>query len=338
MRTPNPPPAPAYQGLLAALDPFRDAAIRVHTAPDPDALGAGAGLSTLLQAHLGRPVPILFEGDLERVDTEALARMLDLPVGPCPPDRDPPQLVYVDCQPGSANVCLPGGTVVAVVDHHPWNGRFETPFCDLRPSLGSSATIATEYLRAAGVAVPPRVAAALLYGIRSDTRFLCSGATPADIDAFAWLHPRADRDPLGWIERNTVRLAELPLFEQAIRDLDVVGETAFVRLRNVERFTYVPHVADLLLSVAEIGFVAAWTEIDGRLRFSARSELPGLDVPDCLAKVLGPGGSVGGHATAGAGGIAVETLAGTLGVSNGDPDGVDRALVARFLRALGRES
>lgn len=335
MNPPVPLETPVVERLLEVVDPTRDIAVRIHTSPDPDALGAGAGLSVLLSSRVGYPVPVLYEGDLERVDTEAMARDLCLNLRQAGRDEDPPQLVYTDCQPGSSNVCAPGGLVVGIVDHHPWNGRCEAPFLDIRPGLGAASTLVALYLQESKIDVPPRVAAALLYGIRTDSRHLCSLASTPDVDAFAWLHARADREALGWIERNTIRLAQLPVFRQAFEDLVLAGETAFVRLRNVERFTWVPHVAELLLAVAEISFVAAWTVQGDHLRISIRHERTDLDAPDALAAALGPAARVGGHPTAAAGWVPIPQFAAMAGVAAEDGPALDEAMRTRLLAVVG---
>ena len=64
-------------------------------------------------------------------------------------------------------------------------------FKDIRPDYGSTSTILTEYVRAAGIEVRPRLATALVYGIKSDTQLLGRETSRQDIAAFAYLLGRA---------------------------------------------------------------------------------------------------------------------------------------------------
>ena len=77
----------------------------------------------------------------------------------------------VDCFPGRSNVSLPvDHAVSAVIDHHPVQNLDNLPFFhDVRKEIGASSTIVTEYLIAAGCPIPPKLATALFYGIKTDT-------------------------------------------------------------------------------------------------------------------------------------------------------------------------
>ncbi len=79
-------------------------------------------------------------------------------------------------------------SVDVVIDHHPERGGYDTVIGDIRTSYGATSTILTEYVRAAGIEVRPRLATALLYGIKSDTQLLGRETSRDDIRAFAFLH------------------------------------------------------------------------------------------------------------------------------------------------------
>ena len=58
-----------------------------------------------------------------------------------------------------------------VIDHHPVRPTTQaSPFHDIRPAYGATATIVAEYLLAAGLQPTYAAATALIYAIRSETQ------------------------------------------------------------------------------------------------------------------------------------------------------------------------
>src|SRR2546430_12600598 len=121
--------------------------------------------------------------------------------------REYDRVAMVDAQPAVFEE--PPGEIDLVIDHHPTEAPVRARLRDVRPSYGATSTILTEYLRAVDVKVSPRLATALLYGIKADTLALERGATRADMDAFAFLHGLANHGALRRIERP-----ELPRSEE----------------------------------------------------------------------------------------------------------------------------
>ena len=61
---------------------------------------------------------------------------------------------------------------------------------DIRASMGATSTIVTNYLIEKNVAVSPKLATALLYGVESETTGYPREATPLDDIGLIWLFPR----------------------------------------------------------------------------------------------------------------------------------------------------
>src|SRR5439155_1183663 len=93
-----------------------------------------------------------------------------------------------------------------------------------------ASAILTEYLRAVDVKVSPRLATALLYGIKADTLALERGATRADMDAFAFLHGLANHGALRRIERPELPPAVLDLLAEAITRRRLVDGVMFTHV------------------------------------------------------------------------------------------------------------
>ena len=112
-------------------------------------------------------------------------------------------LALVDVQPTVFGDSPPARvlSVDVVIDHHPERPGYDAVFRDIRPNYGATATILTEYIRAAGLDLFPRLATALVYGIKSDTQLLGRETSPQDMTAFAYLHASHSPALLRRIER-----------------------------------------------------------------------------------------------------------------------------------------
>jgi nanoRNase/pAp phosphatase (c-di-AMP/oligoRNAs hydrolase) len=92
-------------------------------------------------------------------------------------------------------------SVDVVIDPPPRAAGYDSVIRDIRTSYGATSTILTEYVRATDMEVRPRLATALLYGIKSDTQLLGRETSPHDISAFSYLHALHSPALLRRIER-----------------------------------------------------------------------------------------------------------------------------------------
>ena len=112
-------------------------------------------------------------------------------------DEPPPRLRSID----------------VVIDHHPERSGYDAIIKDIRPGYGATATILTEYLRAAEFEIGPRLATALLYGIKSDTQLLGRETSQHDMLSFAHLHTSNSPALLRRNERPALPLDRLRALE-----------------------------------------------------------------------------------------------------------------------------
>src|SRR5690606_5277470 len=125
--------------------------------------------------------------------------------------------IVVDVQPHDFDG---DGPRFAVIDHQPLEPRLSAEFLDVRPGLGATATMLTQYLRAdAEQRISPQLATALVHGIRTDTDTLTRGVTPYDVEAYAFLQSRADRRLLLRFERPTYTLDTVRAVGEGLADL-----------------------------------------------------------------------------------------------------------------------
>jgi nanoRNase/pAp phosphatase (c-di-AMP/oligoRNAs hydrolase) len=299
--------------------------------PDPDALASGLALRALL-GRTKASAPLITFGGITRPENVAMVRALEMEVEHVTvADLGRfDALAMVDVQPSFCEEALP--EILAVIDHHPEAKACRAAFRDIRPSYGATATILTEYLRAADVKITERVATALFYGIKSDTLHLERGGTRADMEAFAYLYELANHNILRRIERPELPLDALDALGDALVHRQILHNVLFAHLGPVSRPDLIPQFADLCLQVAGI----EWSVVSGltgdEVHISVRNvgyvRAAGDVVRDAFAQL----GSAGGHRTAAKAVIPVRDWEARVGPT--EPAAMRRAIATRFVRAL----
>jgi hypothetical protein len=159
--------------------------------PDPDGIACGYALRALL-GRKSPTAPLVSFGEIKRPENQAMVRALGIEVRTITSVEleEFDGLALVDVQPTVFGENPPARvlSVDVVIDHHPERSGYDAVIKDIRVGYGATATIITEYLRAAGIDIRPKLGTALLYGIKSDTQLLGRDTSSADIQAFASLH------------------------------------------------------------------------------------------------------------------------------------------------------
>ncbi|HEV8308099.1 MAG TPA: bifunctional oligoribonuclease/PAP phosphatase NrnA [Methylomirabilota bacterium] len=299
--------------------------------PDPDALASGLGLRALL-GRTKASAPLLTFGRITRPENVAMVMALEIEVEHVTV-ADLARfdaLAMVDVQPAFCEETLP--EIALVIDHHPEAKRYRAAFRDIRPSYGATATILTEYLRAAEVKITERVATALFYGIKSDTLHLERGGIRADMEAFAFLYELANHNVLRRIERPELPLDALDALGDALVHRTIIHNALFAHLGPVSRPDLIPQFADLCLQVAGI----EWSVVSGltgdELHISVRNVGYVRAAGEGGEDAFGGLGSAGGHRTAAKAVIPLREWEARVGPL--DAAAVRRAIVARFVHAL----
>lgn len=299
--------------------------------PDPDALASGLALRALL-GRTKPTAPLLTFGRITRPENLAMVQALDIEVERVTTDsvRRFDALALVDVQPAFFEEALP--EVAVVIDHHPEARGWRAAFRDVRPTYGATATILTEYLRAAEAKITERVATALLYGIKTDTLHLERGGTRADMDAFAFLYERANHNTLRRIERPELPLDALDALGDALTHRLIIQNALFAHLGPVSRPHLIPQFADLCLQVKGI----EWSIVSGltgdELHISVRNVGYVRAAGEVVADAFGDLGSAGGHRSAAKAVIPLREWASRVGPL--EPAALRHAIAKRFVHAL----
>src|SRR5439155_1351460 len=163
------------------------------------------------------------------------------------------------------------GEVDLVIDHHPEETPTRAHLRDIRPAWGATSTIMTEYLRAADVKITQRLATALLYGIKTDTLHLERGATRADLEAFAYLHPRANHSALRRIERPELPNEALDVLALGIARRQLTHGVVFSHLGPVAYPELVAQFAEFFLQIEGAEWSVVPGAVNGELHISVRN-------------------------------------------------------------------
>jgi nanoRNase/pAp phosphatase (c-di-AMP/oligoRNAs hydrolase) len=315
---------PSGVQLASLLSEYDAVSVLTHPNPDPDAMAAAMGVASLAQ-QVDTGAKIQFPGQIRHQENRAFRNVLEVDLDPIEraSDLDVGAVVLVDHnQPrgftGSEEV-----RPIAVVDHHPGEGRGEA-FTDVRTEYGACSSVVAEYFDdldatpvppenheseiEARYTVPSRVATGLFFGVLTDTNRLTSGIDAADFAASGYLSDGIDENLLDRIANPQVSAEVLEIKATAIRERDVEGPFAISDVGEVSNVDAIPQAADELIRLEGVTAAIVYGTRDGVLYLSGRSRDDrvhmGRAIESALCEV--PGADGGGHARMGGGQIPLD--------------------------------
>ncbi len=270
-----------------------------HVHPDPDSLGSMLGLAHLVEAKLDKPVVLTRDGAISRAENRAMVDGLHLTLTPVERVRwaADDAVVMVDSQPGTGRHSLPRRVpVTAVLDHHETPGDLEgVAFSDIRPHLGATCTLVTKYLTDQQVAVPERVATALLYGIETEVAGFPREAGPDDDAALKRLYPLADKDLIAQIRNARLPHSHFECLLQALQSSFIYDRLIISWVSDLPQPELAAEVCDFMVRFEKVDYAACAGVHGDALILSVRSAKPNAGAGDILRTVVGDLGRAGGH-------------------------------------------
>jgi nanoRNase/pAp phosphatase (c-di-AMP/oligoRNAs hydrolase) len=284
--------------LLNAVGNANHILILPHNDPDPDAIASAVALQYLLGEILQVKGSIAYKGIIGRAENKALVRHLGYPLRSLT-DLDLSQsmpVALVDTQPSTGNHALPRLTpATIVIDHHP--SREASPaanFVDVRPEVGATSTMLTEYLQTASIEPAAPLATALFYGIKTDTMGLGRGISPTDVAAYFYLQTRVDVEALVQIERAQVPAEYFKSFDAALRAARVYDGAVISYVGAMAYPDLAAEMADLLLRLKGTRWVICMGVHKGNLVLAVRTRKQ-RGAGQLVREIVGDQGSAGGH-------------------------------------------
>ena len=322
--------------LRQLLNPRDRVGILLQPDPDPDGIACGYAIRALL-GRKRTTAPMISFGEVKRPENRAMVDALGIEVQTITPEEldEFDGLVLVDLQPNVLGENPPARvlSVDAVIDHHPERSGYDAVIRDIRPPYGATASILTEYLRAANMEVGPKLATALLYGIKSDTQLLGRETSSHDMDAFAFLHSLHSPALLRRIERPALPIDGLRALGRALCNTEVKDDIHLLVLGKV-REDVIPQVAEMALQAEGAEWAIAAGIVGRDLVFSVRNlgyVRAAGDVVRAVVEGLGVGG---GHRSMAKGIIPLSAFRKVYGSTSRQR--VREALFEAFVKAIRR--
>lgn len=318
------------------LDQFREtvagstrALLLCHDFPDPDCLGAAAGIQFLLKTWK-TPSVIAYGGFIGRAENRAMIQYLDIEALPLAgldlADFD--RVIFVDTQPGAGNHSLPQDTRRDVaIDHHPRRpGTEDLPFWDVREEFGATTTLVTQYLRKAKVDISYKLATALFYGLKTDTQDLARETTAIDREVYYYLLTRVDHRLLAQIENPPLERDFFRTISKAFHNLEIIDtRMGWCYLGRILRPDIVAEMADMFVRINNMEWMMCLGYLKNVLYFSIRTKDLKAEAGDIARYIVtDEKGSAGGHG---------QIAAGRLDYQTQPPQLLDR-LKSRYLEIL----
>ncbi|MEJ2503224.1 MAG: hypothetical protein P8177_07885 [Gemmatimonadota bacterium] len=306
--------------------------VLVQPDPDPDGMASALGIRTLLHRDADG-APIISLGPVTRAENRRMEELLSFQVVQVSEAelKAFQRVIAVDTQPAPVE----SRTHYAVVDLHPVRPGYTADYVDIRPDVGAAATMVTQYLRVNDEErITPRLATALIYGIRTDTEVLRRGTSPLDVETYAFLQGIADPDLLRRVGRPAFSTDAIRALGGALAGLARDGDIAVAYAGRLDAGSahVLPNLADFCLSIEGVSWSAAAGLVDDELVINIRrvgGPWGAGDLAKALAEEEGKGG---GHDSMAR--VAIR-MVGDAMVSEdpGQPDAVE-ALLARLRKSI----
>lgn len=292
-----------WQTIQECLEGYSEVLIALHDDPDPDAVACGEALRFLLSERLQMRGEIVYRGVIGRAENRALVDFLAphmeaLEYETIPEKRPQQAVVLLDTQPGAGNSPLPADYPVdIVIDHHTDREDGAGRFRDIRPWIGALSTILSQYLQAAELKPSMRVATALFYGIKTDTKALSRDASAADVSAYFYLLEFVDVDALVEIENAQVPADYFKNLAEAMQSARVYDGVVFTFLGQSNYPDLTAEIADLFLRLEGVRWVVSMGAYEDQLYLSVRARSEEVDAEELAREIIGESGSAGGRNT-----------------------------------------
>lgn len=277
-------------------------AIVLHSSPDPDAMASGMALEAICE-HLGTKALLYHGGKVGHQENRAFVNLLDIELHEITPKddvlgilRQHDKIALVEASlPGKNNVLPTDVMPNLVFDHHPVEEEdVVADFVEVRTGVGATATIMTKYLQQLNVPVDARLATALLYAIRTDTKGFTKGATAEDMAAATFLSAYADMTLLQRIETPPMAPDTLDVLGKAVLEREVFGSHLFSCAGFIGDRDTLPQAADFLMQLEGITTVMVFGILDDTIYISARSNDVRINLGEAMEKAFGRQ-NAGGH-------------------------------------------
>jgi len=261
---------------------------------DPDAIASAMAVSRLLWRKVSN-VTISNVNEINRPDNLAMLRLLGVTLVPFAEVnlKHYNRIVIVDSQPDHSEHMAQLKPDV-IIDHHPETNS-EASFSDIRSNYGATASILTEYLRAARIKPSVKLATGLFHAIKTDTNDFKRQTLIEDIRAFQYVFRHANIHLARKIEQADLQLDFLKYFKNALQSMRLRKGRVFVHLGAVVNPDICVIIADFFLRINSITWTIVSGSCDKKLVVIFRNDGIRRNAGKVAKECFGQFGSAGGH-------------------------------------------
>ena len=274
---------------------------------DPDAIASAMAVKRLLWRKVAG-VTISNINVIKRPDNIAMIRLLGVnlvPVKDIVKDSFS-RFVMVDSQPDHSEV-FDRFPMDVIIDHHP-ETVVHASYLDIRSKYGATASIMTEYLRAAKIKPSKKLATGLFYAIKTDTDNFVRQTLIEDVRAFQFLYRHANLNLVSKIERSELRLDFLKYFEIALANRRIRKGRAFSHVGPVVNPDVCVLLADFFMRISSVDWSIVAGLYGNKLVLILRNDGLRKDAGKVAKESFGELGSAGGHKSSARAEIPLEKL------------------------------
>jgi nanoRNase/pAp phosphatase (c-di-AMP/oligoRNAs hydrolase) len=203
------------------------------------------------------------------------------------------RIVIVDSQPDH-NENMAELKPDVIIDHHPESGA-KAPFLDIRPDYGATATILTEYLRAAKIKPSAKLATGLYHGIKTDTNDFKGRTQIEDVRAFQYLFRHANIHLARKIEKADLRFDLLKYFIIAMQNMRRRKGKVYIHLDHVVNPDVCVLIADFFMRINTVTWSIVSGICDKKLTIIFRNDGIRKNAGKVAKEGFGKLGNAGGH-------------------------------------------
>lgn len=288
-----------FQEKIQSLSGLEHTLIISHDNPDPDSIAASWGVAYLLKKNLNIDSTITYGGLIGRAENRAMVKVLKIPLVPFTPTllQEQRPIIMVDCQPHTGNSSLPEENIPdMVIDHHPLRETTHYKrWAYVDEKKGATSSIITSFIKQQNLHVSKKLATALFYAIRSETKDLGWEGTTEDYENYFFLLPQVDFKAL-------YQITYPPLSSDYYRAVKkAVDKSLIYRFVLVAPLGKVPYpelpaeVADFLILKENVNFCLITGVYEGDLFLSIRSLRKKYNGAQLMQQIIKGYGSGGGH-------------------------------------------
>lgn len=327
-----------YPGLEAVLDGKQEAAIVLHSDPDPDAIGSGLGKQLLLKERFGIKSEIFYSGQISHPENKSLVELVGIKLNHIDSfDKEKYQgnVVLVDC----ARSDLVENPLV-VIDHHEHEKEEEVKaqFKHIDKKVGACVTIVINMLSHYEVELDKQkhrhIITALAHGFRADTNKFLKNTSQEDLAAYSSLHPLIDYEALRKIEHPPKSLITYKTWANAINNWEDKNSYLISGVGITTEGDAIPIAADDLLERQGINTTIIYGIVDDCVRSSLRTTDQTVNTRE-LAEIIFGKEFAGGHSTAAGAKVPLRHYGDLLELEENEVyDVISKLTLTRFYKAI----